>query len=369
VSVSKLANGKYRARYRNPDGRQVAKHFTLKREAERWVTSEQAKVLTGEWVDLSNTITVAQYAGHWAAARPHRPTTARRVRSNIRKHISETSLGSRPMVKVRPSEVQGWVTSRAEILAPSTLKLLVGMLRTIFKSAVLDSVLVKSPVVGLTLPRASKERIVPLTVEQVRYLAEEMPERCRAMVITQAGLGLRIGELLALRVQDVNFLKRTVSVEWQLAEYSRERVALKTPRSKRIIPLPDIAADALASHIQEYPPADDGSLWTMKNGLSYIKNNYTARVFATAVTKAGLPEGTTTHSLRHHFVSVLLDAGASVVVVAEALGHEDGKLVLSTYAHLMPSGEDRTRKAIDSAWKTEDRMRTGGSQIAAEQAK
>jgi site-specific recombinase XerD len=107
----------------------------------------------------------------------------------------------------------------------------------------------------------------------------------------------------------------------------------------------------------------------MKNGLSYLKNNYTARVFATAVTKAGLPEGTTTHSLRHHFASVLLDAGASVVVVAEALGHEDGKLVLSTYAHLMPSGEDRTRKAIDSAWKTEDRMRTAGSQIAAEQAK
>jgi integrase len=368
VSVSKLANGQYRARYRTPEGKQVAKHFTRKGDANRWVTTEQAKVLKGDWVDLSNTITVAQYADQWAIGRPHRPTTSRRVALNIKKHITATSLGSRPMVKVRPSEVQAWVTSRADVLAPSTLKLLVGMVRTIFASAVLDGVLAKSPVVGLSLPRYANERIVPLTIDQVRTLAEKMPKRCKAMVITQAGLGLRIGELLALRVQDVNFLKRSVSIEWQLAEHSRERVPPKTPRSKRTIPLPQTVADALALHIQEYPPAEDGSLWAMKNGQTFIKNNFASRVFATAVVKAGLPVGTTPHALRHHFASVLLDAGESVVAVAEALGHENATLVLTTYAHLMPSREDRTRKAIDSAWKSEDQVRTGGTEMPADQA-
>jgi integrase len=60
--------------------------------------------------------------------------------------------------------------------------------------------------------------------------------------------------------------------------------------------------------------------------------------------------------LRHHYASVLLEAGESVVAVAERLGHENATLVLKTYGHLMPDSEDRTRRAIDDAWS--DGLRT-----------
>ncbi|MCW2742151.1 MAG: Site-specific recombinase XerD [Blastococcus sp.] len=64
--------------------------------------------------------------------------------------------------------------------------------------------------------------------------------------------------------------------------------------------------------------------------------------------------GTTSHDLRHHHASVLLAAGESViavaVAVAERLGHENATLVVSTYGHLMPHSEDRTRRAVDEAW-------------------
>jgi integrase len=66
-----------------------------------------------------------------------------------------------------------------------------------------------NPVLGLSLPRHERERVVPLTVAQVRALADAMPARACAMVIAQAGLGLRLGELLAMRFQDVDFLRRT----------------------------------------------------------------------------------------------------------------------------------------------------------------
>ena len=65
--------------------------------------------------------------------------------------------------------------------------------------------------------------------------------------------------------------------------------------------------------------------------------------------KAELPAGTTSHALRHHYASVLLAAGESVVAVTERLGHENAALVLKTYGHLMPDSEDRTRRAIDDA--------------------
>jgi integrase len=58
----------------------------------------------------------------------------------------------------------------------------------------------------------------------------------------------------------------------------------------------------------------------------------------------------TSHDLRHHYASVLLAGGESVVAVAERLGHEDASLVLNTYGHLMPDSDDRTRTAVDAAW-------------------
>lgn len=79
-----------------------------------------------------------------------------------------------------------------------------------------------------------------------------------------------------------------------------------------------------------------------------------SQIFKAAVRKVGLPECTTTHDLRHHYASVLLLAGESVVAVAERLGHQNANLVLSTYGHLMPDGEERTRKAIDEAWSVPD---------------
>ena len=173
------------------------------------------------------------------------------------------------------------------------------------------------------------------------------------MVIAQAGLGLRIGELLALRVQDVNFLGRTVRIDSQLSQDGKTRVPPKTPKSRRTLPLPDFVAQALSGHIREFPPAEDGSLFTTERGNRYRQEHYGARSFNPAVDAAGLPPGTTSHDLRHHYASVLLAAGESVVAVAERLGHENATLVLKVYGHLVPGSEDRTRRALDAAWTSD----------------
>src|SRR3954465_7622679 len=110
-----------------------------------------------------------------------------------------------------------WATDRAQVLAPSTLRALVRLLRSIYSSAVLDRLVTSSPVVRVQLPRDDRERVVPLTVAEVLRLADAMRPRSRAMVIIQAGLGLRLGELLALRMQDIDFRRRTVRVEFQIA--------------------------------------------------------------------------------------------------------------------------------------------------------
>ncbi|MCE3555135.1 site-specific integrase [Pseudonocardia sp. RS11V-5] len=355
-SLARRPDGRWRARYRDPDGRERAKHFSRKADGERFLAMIESSKLRGTYVDPSDRTTVAEYARRWASVRPYRPSTARRIDSQIRLHVENTFLGSRRMASVLPSDVQAWVTQLAAQLAPSTVELTVNMLKAIFAAAVLDRVVGSSPVVRLALPKADKDRVVPLTVDQVLELAETVPARTRAMVLTQAGLGLRLGELLALRQQDVNFLGRTARVEHQLEDRTRARVDPKTPRSRRSVPLPQFVADALARHMQQWPPLEDGSLFYGHNRRPYHHAFYGVRTFKVAVKKLAGEEGstfppsTTTHDLRHHYASVLLAGGESVVAVAERLGHDDASMVLKVYGHLMPESEDRTRKIIDAAW-------------------
>ncbi|HEX5813511.1 MAG TPA: site-specific integrase, partial [Pseudonocardia sp.] len=113
----------------------------------------------------------------------------------------------------------------------------------------------------------------------------------------------------------------------------------------------------LAAHIAAFPPAPDGSLFAGVNGRPYDHAVYGTRIFSAVVAKVAgakgstFPADTVPHDLRHHFASVLLAAGLSVIDVAELLGHEDATMVLRVYGHLIPGGEDRMRKAVDAAWR------------------
>ncbi len=340
----------WQTRWRDEEGKQRKKLFTKKGEADKFAATVEADKLRGQYVNPHDRTLLVEYARQWAAQRPHRPSTERRVASLIETHIAGTALGSRRLAMVRPSEVQAWASDRARVLAPSTLRNLVSLLRSIYAAAVLDRLVATSPVVRITLPRHERQRVVPLTVAQVAALAAAMPPRNRAMVLTQAGLGLRIGELLALRVQDVDFLRRTARVEWQIASGAKTRSEPKTPRSRRTLPLPAMVADALAAHLAAFPPSADGTIFTTREDQPYQHHYYGSIIFSKAVRSAELPASTTSHDLRHHFASVLLAAGESVVAVAERLGHENATLVLSTYGHLMPDNEERTRRAVDEAW-------------------
>lgn len=339
----------WQARWRDPDGRQRKQTFRVKTEAQRHLAAMVADAARGTYLDpAAGRVTVTDYARHWAATRPHRASSATAVESRIKHHIETTRIGGMRIAAVRPTDVQAWVTDRSTVLAPSTLRVVVDLLRAVMAAAVLDRVIAVSPAVRLALPRREQSKVVPLSVVEVRTVAAAMPPRCRALVLVAAGLGLRLGELLGLRVEDVDFLRRTVHIRVQLLLNTKNRGPLKTPRSERDIPLPTMVAEALAAHMAEYPPGKDGSVFTARHGGPF-GHTYVEKEFKAAVKASKLPVSTTPHDCRHHFASVLLAAGESVVTVAERLG-DTPAMVLEVYGHVMPGSEDRTRKAIDAAW-------------------
>jgi integrase len=251
-------------------------------------------------------------------------------------------------------------------LAPLTVRNIYSWVKAAFASAVEDRIVAASPCTRrVVLPTVEKPRIVPLTVAQVRLLAEAAPERYRIGVYLQAALGLRISELLALQVSDVDFLRRTVRVERQLDKNGRDFVGLKYD-SRRSVPLARDLVPLLARHLQMYPPTRDGVILSTTHGNPIRSDYYSDSIFKRAVATADIPTGITSHGLRHHFASVLLSRGVPTNVVAEYLGHSSSRLVEDTYGHLMPDAEDVTRQALDGLWQPEalDLRKSGSAGVA-----
>jgi hypothetical protein len=174
--IQKRGDRKYQARWLDPDGRERAQTFTRKAEAERHLASVEGAKLAGTYLDRSNTITVSEYAKQWAATRPHRESTAARTATLIKTHIGAVPLGSRRLVAVRPSEVQAWATERSRRLSPSTLRLVVGTLRSIFNAAVRDRQVAHNPVSG---PQPAK----------IRARADRAVDDCPCLSLGRRGTG------------------------------------------------------------------------------------------------------------------------------------------------------------------------------------
>jgi hypothetical protein len=158
----------------------------------------------------------------------------------MHKHFAATGLAKRRLIDVKPSMVQAWVSDRAQVLAPSTLARLVTDLSAVFNSAAHDELIRQSPVrKRLTLPERDDEAIVPLTVEQVRALADAMPDRYRAMVLG-TGRTVGCGPAKCSACASPTWTSCTARCGSRTAHpvlAAHQRVDLKTRKSKRTVPM------------------------------------------------------------------------------------------------------------------------------------
>jgi integrase len=211
------------------------------------------------------------------------------------------TFGGAPLASLRRSDVRGWVVDMTRDLAPTTVVSYYRCLAAIMKAAVDDGLIAKSPCVGIKLPRraAASSALVLLDVAKVNDLADAMPERYRAAVLVQAGLGLRQGELCGLTVDRVDFLRSTVRIDRQLLDADEGAPVFgppKTQASARVIPLPGSVRELLAAHIARFQTGEDGLIFTTAASQPLRRSTY-SRLFRRATANAGI--GATSHDLRH----------------------------------------------------------------------
>jgi len=353
-TVGKKSNGRWYARWRDPDGRQRARTFDRKLDADRWLATVVVDTLAGRYVDpQAGRLTVGGYVDGWVEGQPWRPSTRASREAVIATRIVPT-FGSTPLAAVRTSDVRAWVgRMTAEGLAASSVVAYYRVFAQIMRSAVDDRLIVETPCRRVKLPRAEGARGRRLRVldgDEVAAIVEAVPARYRALVVVSAALGLRQGEACGLTVDRIDFLRRTVTIDRQVVTGKRvadaELGPVKTPSSVRTIALPSTVADVLAAHLAEFGAGPDGLVFTTRDGGIVNRQTWHA-AFSAAADRVGVEASS--HDLRHHTASLLIAAGCSPRAVASFLGHKNAAETLNTYAHLWPSDEGRIVAAIDEA--------------------
>ena len=145
ASIAKRQDGRWRARYRDSSGREHAKHFRRRVDAQRWLDQVTASVVRGDYVDpREGRVTLRTYAASWRKTLVGRPATLSIVDVALDRHILPR-LGDRAVSSLRRSEVQGLVKGVSETLAPSTTRLVYDILSRVMTAAVHDRVISTRP--------------------------------------------------------------------------------------------------------------------------------------------------------------------------------------------------------------------------------
>ncbi|MFH9587914.1 tyrosine-type recombinase/integrase [Streptomyces luteogriseus] len=405
VPSSDHGKGKrWQVRWRDAAGEQQKENFVKRSQADTRAATIEADLARGLYVDpAAGKESFRAVAERWRTTAVHRSGTASRVERALRIHIYPT-FGDRPIVSIRPSEVQAWVKDRSQVLAPSTLRITFAYLVTVMHTAVRDRTIAVNPCAGIKLPEVRRPEIVPLHKDAVRALIEAAPPRYRAMILLAVASGLRQGEVFGLEVDCIDFLRREVTVRQQLIVPDKDADAAedetpepylgepKTHESYRTVPLVGLAVDALAAHLQQYPAtavdiedrtdprkprrrkahmlfttdrsdvikrASWSHVWTrMEERANEALGKAYGEAYAAWVQRGRpdgqepapvrVPDGASMHDLRHFYASALIKNRESVKTVQRRLGHSKPSITLDIYTHLWPDDEDTTRAAVEA---------------------
>lgn len=325
---------RYKVRFRDGQGKQCSSTFRTLAEAKDFKRTVDHERQSGSTPSArANKITFVDFTSTWRESQRHRPSTARRRDGILADHLIPT-LGDLTLDKIRRPTLQSLVDKwEADGLQPNTIRNHVQILRSVFKRAVRDEILMKNPAADLELPRVRRPEHQALTPDQCVALLNATGEDYAPIVLAFLGTGCRWAELAGMTVADFDPVNRTVRV-----------TTSKTDAGLRTIHLDSQTALAVSKHLLATGRSglSDGPLFTSPEGQPLNYANFRNRVLIPAFKRAGLV-GFTLHSLRRTHATLLVAMGHNAKVVQDRMGHAHIETTLTYY--VMPTDADKQRTA------------------------
>jgi integrase len=356
-------SGLYMARYtvHTPTGpKRKTLYGKTRREVDEKLTKAKADRDTGFIFDADN-LKLGEYLARWLADSVRdtvRPTTFERYEQMVRLHIRPV-LGKVKLKNLTSAHVRGLYREKLDAgLSPRTVQYVHVTLHKALKQAIADGLIPRNATEAVKPPQVSREEMRPLTAEQVKVLFEAAKgDRLAALYVLAVTTGLRQGELLGLKWDDIDLEVGTLQVRRTLTTAKGGPVLSepKTKGSRRTVRLSVTASEALRSHLDrqlgEIDQAGDlwrenGLIFASKSGSPLSRQHVTAHRFKPLFKRAGLPE-MRFHDLRHTCATLLLSKNVNPKVVSEMLGHATIAITLDTYSHVLPNMQESAAKAME----------------------
>ena len=310
----------------------------------------------------------ADHLGRWLAevVKPSvRPKTYSTYELLVRRHVAPM-LGIHPIAKLTPSMVRSFLNAKLkEGFSGSTVKHLLVLVRSAITSAVKDGIVPQNVALVVKAPTRSengqespaRRKPVPFNPEQARaFLDSVKGDRLEALFTVAVSLGLRQGEILGLKWDDVDLVAAKLNVTGQLQRLGGKliKVAPKSEKSLRPISLPAVAVSALWAHQSKQQKErewsgsdwqDTGYVFTTSRGTPMDPRNIIRR-FVAVLAAADLPK-MRFHDLRHSAATLLLAQGVSPRYISDMLGHAQVSFTMQTYAHVLPHVQREVATKMD----------------------
>ena len=346
----------YRVRYRTPGRGQTDKRgFKTKRDAQQWANNVEVSKLTGNYIAPSlGRITVDELSADWLARKKHATAAShyRMLESAWRVHV-KPKWGSVSVADVDVLGIEARIAGMSAKGAGATTVLRAhGVLSGILAAAVKAKRLAANPAKGMEgLPRKTAKRRVYLSADDVHRLAGESGEYL-PLVLVLAYCGLRWGEAIGLRVRDVEFLRRRLSVSENAVQVGvRHAVGPTKGRKARSVPVPVFVLNALSVQCKDKAPGD--LVFAGRDG-SYLPRPKSSNGWFTRAVKAAKVQAITPHDLRHTCASLAVSAGVNVLALQRMLGHTSAKITLDTYADLFDDDLDAVAVTLHARYSPEN---------------
>jgi integrase len=359
--AQRKSDGRWVAALFLPNGRRKFLYAKTHKEAVEKLRAAQRGLDNGLDLDTGR-LTVAQYLDKWlsASVQPSvKVKTYEGYESIVRIRVVPR-VGRKQLPNVTALDLQDlYAQLAADGLANRSIHHTHRCLHRAFVQAMRWNLISRNPCDGVTPPRPMRTEMHVLTPDQAdTFLIATRQHPAHALYMLAITTGMRQGELIGLRWQDLDLDSNKLAVRQALQRQRGKGLVFvepKTARSRRVIQLSQRAITALRAHRdrQAFERRAVGTEWrdldlVFCDGFgSPLDPSYQTTIFKAALHRAGLP-AIRFHDLRHTAATLLLSQGVHVKLVSEMLGHSTITLTLDTYSHLIPAMHGDAAAAMDA---------------------
>ena len=367
-SIRKRKDGRWEGRYtagHDPEtGKAIYKNVLGRSQAE---VKEKLKQAIGEAQALDITKAGKYTVGEWMevwfqdyAKIKVRPSSHQTYQGYIHNHI-RPNIGDIPLEKLTSLDIQKFYkklltqgrVDRVEAkgqpkgLSAKTVRNIHQILSSALKLAQEQRLILTNPAEGCALPRVEHQEMKTLTTVQLASFFREARESgVFELYYLELATGLRRGELLGLKWEDIDLERGDLRVRRQVSRINGEVVEapLKTKNAYRILPL----AEDTVGVLKEQRKKVGNSPWVFPspNG-GQISPDSVLHMLHRVLKRAGLPK-VRFHDLRHTFATLALQNGVDVKTVSGMLGHFSAGFTLDTYAHITSAAQRQAAQTMGS---------------------